>query len=404
MSANDPIENNEADILEAFLTAADDAGVLSSKKIAALGRSLDATNLMKVTIEGQNYGFKLTDSDIISFTESILKAEIHLIDISFRNHEITDNGLEEIARLFKPQGINKTIEGLDLEGNEIKGACFDAINLTSPHDCPLVYFNISCNELNAAGKKAIADVILNNLVLKQLKINSCGFDLSSMILMLTNLGENQCLQLLSIDRPLTNSLVKNDEIQDHLSRVISTSNTLYDVSIRYHNVLDHGAHLLSQALILNETLITLNLECNNIGIRGAEAIASYLILKNGRSNSSSLKALGMAYNMIGDDGAIAFAEALLANYSLEHFTLRANAIGPPGLKAILSAVEKRIGQGTDTLRSMTLFCNDFSDDNGKQLSKLLSLIDEESKGREDQVLQLDVIVDIVDGKYLIAEC
>lgn len=417
--------NSESEALEAFLTTADNAAVLSSAKIAALGRSLNMNNLMKVTIHGLDNGkggTKLTDSDIISFTESVLKAEIHLIDISFKNHWITDVGLEEIARLFKPQGNNKTLEGLDLEANEIKGTCFHAINLTSKHGCPLVYFNISCNPINSDGRKAVANIILNNKILRQISINSIGFDLSSMILMLTNLGENNSLQLLSMDRPLTNSSVKCDEVADHLGRVLTTSQNLYDISMRYFNVLDHGAHQLAQSLILNDSLMSLNLECNNIGIRGAEALASYLILKNGRNNGgNSLKSLGMAYNRIGDDGAIAFAEALLKNSSLETLTLRANGIGQPGLEAILTALERRTQQGNGTLKSLTLFSNDFSDDNGKQLSRLLEIIDgekkargeskrEESKGSgsgsgsgENVIVQLDVIVDIVDGKYLIAE-
>jgi hypothetical protein len=122
-----------------------------------------------------------------------------------------------------------------------------------------------------------------------------------------NLQNNSTLQLIHIDRPLLDYNGKNDEVVDHLSRILKKSNSLTDISLRYFNMHDFGAKLLADSLIINNSVQILNLECNNIGIHGVEAIASYLLLKP----NNSLKRLFLSYNAILDDGAIALAEVFL---------------------------------------------------------------------------------------------
>jgi len=85
--------------------------------------------------------------------------------------------------------------------------------------------------------------------------------------------------------------------------------------MKFFNILDHGAKLLADALCLNESILSLNLECNNIGISGAEHLASYLLLRR----KNSLHSLGLAYNSVGDDGAVALSEV-----SLIHITYTFN--------------------------------------------------------------------------------
>lgn len=221
----DPAVADAAEKLEVFVSAAEFSGAFSNDMIYSLIKSLRTSQLMKISIKGVNGGFKFTDANVISLTESIVKANIQLVDLVLTYHHITDIGLEEISRLFKPvysdtadTGRNNFLEGLDLEGNEIEGNCFDAIKLTSVYDCPLVFLNVSCNPLSKEGKMYLAEAALNNKTLRQLSINSCGLDLNALILLITNLTQNSSLQLLYMDRPLTNSIVKNDEVADHLSR------------------------------------------------------------------------------------------------------------------------------------------------------------------------------------------
>ena len=113
----------------------------------------------------------------------------------------TDVGLEEISRIFKqvsdPEDhLSSHLEGLDLEGNEITGACFENAGFSSIYDCPLIFLNLSSNPLSTVGQAAIANIILKNKVLRQLSLNSCGFQLQSLIAISSTLLENSTLQLL----------------------------------------------------------------------------------------------------------------------------------------------------------------------------------------------------------------
>lgn len=394
--------NDEGDKLDVFVSAAEFSGAFSKDMISSLSKSLSMSNLIKISIKGRSGGFQFTDAIVISLTESIVKANIQLVDLVLNYHQITDIGLEEISRLFKPvysdaadtgRG-NNFLEGLDLEGNEIAGSCFEAINLTTAYDCPLVFLNVSCNPLSDEGKKYLAEAALKNKTLRQLSINSCGLELNSIILLITNLTENTTLQLLHMDRPLINGIVKQDEVADHLSRTISQMKSLCDVSLKYFNIRDLGARLIAESLALSDCIISLNLECNNIGIRGADALASFLMLHEG---VCSLESLGLSCNAIGNDGAIAFAEALAVNRSLRMVTLRSCGIGPPGLSAIGNALMRG-----GPLRKLSLFGNDFDNETGRQYYDILKP-ERESEALSAASLALDLTVYVVDGKYKIAE-
>jgi hypothetical protein len=193
---------------------------------------------------------------------------------------------------------------LDLEGNEITGSTLTATNLASSFECSLLYLNLSCNPLTREGRAHLADIVLRNRSINQLSVNCVNFDLSSVISFITNLHGNSSLQLLYMDRPLLNGS-QEDDLSIHIGRVlIQPTCNLFDLSLKYCNINNHGAKLLADALMVNETLLNINLECNRIGDIGAEALASYLITRGG----SSVRFLGLSNNMVGDEGANALAE------------------------------------------------------------------------------------------------
>jgi hypothetical protein len=117
-----------------------------------------------------------------------------------------------------------------------------------------------------------------------------------------------------MDRPIVNTNYLTDDIAARMSKALTTSTSLMDISMRYSNILDLGTKLIANSLLNNFNLLSLNLECNAVGIPGCEAIASYLITRK----NDSLKALFLSCNKIGDDGAIALAEVcfILVNFFL----------------------------------------------------------------------------------------
>lgn len=125
------------------------------------------------------------------------------------------------------------------------------------------------------------------------------------------------------------------------------------------------------------------------GVIGAEALASCLL----KQQAQSLQYLGLSFNSVSDDGALALAEAIKgSNSNLRVLTLKNNRIGSVGLSAIAHALET-----SANLEQIVLFGNNFDNNNGMQFHDLLSYRLPYCN------LHIDISVYIVDGKYMIAE-
>ena len=105
--------------------------------------------------------------------------------------------------------------------------------------------------------------------------------------------------------------------------------------INLHNksISDAGAVALAQALHHNSTLEWLNLSNNSIGDAGAVALAQAL------HHNSTLKELNLSNNSIGDAGAVALAQALHHNSTLKELDLHGNdGIGKEGTHQFVQAL------------------------------------------------------------------
>lgn len=275
---------------------------------------------------------------------------------------------------------------LDLEGNDISGDGLLSTNLLSRFDCPLTYLNLSGNALSLKGQQAIAAIVQHNNILKHLAINSCSMELKGLLTLTSSLYENQTLETLLLDRPILTT-TREGEVLEHMSKMLANNRSLSTLSFKHFDAVDKDIKLLSNALHTNNTLISLNLECNKIGAPGAEALASALLTKG----LYSMQHLGLAYNFVADNGAIALAEAIRSNTGLKTLTLKNNSIGPVGLAALAQALESG-----SNIESLTIFGNDFDNANGLQFHNLI-------KHRLPYTqVSIDIDVYIVDGRYLIA--
>ncbi|KJE90737.1 TKL/IRAK protein kinase [Capsaspora owczarzaki ATCC 30864] len=96
---------------------------------------------------------------------------------------------------------------------------------------------------------------------------------------------------------------------------------------------DEEALAIAEALKVNTTLTSLILDCNQIGDVGAQAIAEALKV------NTTLTWVTIWQNHIGDAGAQAIAEALKVNTTLTWLSLDTNAIGDAGARAIAEAIK-----------------------------------------------------------------
>lgn len=347
--------------------------------------------IREISINGSNCGFRLKDQDLNVLADAIQSSNMNVESLSLTNHQITENGLKYLAILTA-----KTITNLDLQGNDITR--IGPLNLDSPSLCKLKMLNIGHNPLGEVGGLELGNALSKNIDLITLKAHNCSFTLIGLVGVITSLHDNSTLENLYIDRPLL-SIAKEEESASHISRVLlNTFCSLNHLSLRLHSIGDTGARILSDALSRNYSLESISLESNRIGVAGAEALASYLILQqrqkeaSPRANRNYLRCLQLSYNIIGDEGAIAIAEAIRCNSMLEEVTLKSNAIGSDGLVALGEALES-----SKSMKCMKIFGNDFEQIAGKLFFDL---------GRHRfpfMGIRTDFEIYIVDRVYMVAE-
>ena len=112
--------------------------------------------------------------------------------------------------------------------------------------------------------------------------------------------------------------------------------------------------MISDALLENQTLRTLNLASNDIGRDGAWEIAESLQQSTTLQSlhlgfDKSTRVLGERPNRIGDGGCVALAELVTVNRSLCHLDLARNNISTSGAKLLLQSLEQN-----DRLTSLVL--------------------------------------------------
>jgi len=299
---------------------------------------------------------------------------------------------------------------LDLEGNDITGNCINKLNLGTSL-CPIEKLNLSSNPLGSIGGAIIADALPNNNRLKHLIVNNCEFPLNTLILITTSMVSLQLespsvlsvtpIATLELDRPLLwCESNKQEEGGDHLSRLLmlASKSPLSSLSLKYFNMQNFGAQILAESMYRSYgSIVSLNLECNAIGVAGAEALATFIILQSkdarGGKNSTAtcLRVLKLANNKISNEGAAAMAEALMSNTTLEELTLSNNGIST-GLVSIGRALEKN-----NTIRKITLFGNDFDMESGK-------IFDDLQTSRFEYLnVSIDISVYVIDGTYMVAQ-
>lgn len=420
-----------AEVERVLVTVSSTAGKLHlpSSLLTEVLNSLRVSTLRSVIISGGSITppeMRFDDAATGHFVRCIQQSNILLECLSLPHHRIGDVGLGYICQTLvygngNGNGIgtagsgsgsdaqlevqNMRLEVLDLEGNDITGKGLHHLRMHSQEECSLLSLNLSGNCLNEEGGMIVAEALTSNRTIRQLIVNNCGFSLNAAIAVATSLGKQSkmgalVLEELQIDRPCLKEAV-GEEAVDHFARVCGNTNvtSLAALSIKFYGIGDLGARLLGQALTRNVSLVSLNLESNKIGAIGAEALASCIILqaKSPSAAGPGLKSLRMSYNQIGDDGAIALAEALTQSSTLLELSLKNNSIRRAGLVKIAESL--LVNQ---TIEAISLFGNDFDHASGKVYQDVLSQR-RAVVGRDGLDLEIDLVIFQVDGGYQVAE-
>ncbi len=136
--------------------------------------------------------------------------------------------------------------------------------------------------------------------------------------------------------------------EELLQRIRDNDSTLTSLDLRDNQIGVEGAQALASALKHNTTLAELNLERSQIEKEGAEAIAE-VFTSNFNTN---LRSLNLNGNRIGNEGVKAILEGLKHNKTVRHLDLESNQIGSEGVKFIADELKTN-----KILRSLDLASN-----------------------------------------------
>lgn len=107
-----------------------------------------------------------------------------------------------------------------------------------------------------------------------------------------------------------------------LERIKANDPTLQKLNLTHMQLNDDDIQQLVNVLISNTYVISLNVAYNQMGVKGAKALAGF----------TTLTSLNIYHNQIGDDGAEAFAN----NTSLTSLNVGYNQIGDAGAKTFIN--------------------------------------------------------------------
>ena len=320
--------------------------------------SCEASTIEQVLVSG--YGKKI-DINILCELENDL-AHTNIKAINFERCEIDDEGAKLIV-----QNLPDSISGLYFSCNKIGFEGARAIANTLPESnitsldlsmnnfsravgaitygisrSSLVSLSMEMSNLYAEGTAAIIDHLPDSMKTLKLGLNWIGSEattgifsrLASSNLISLDLQKNLIgIGTTELARNLPNSIrtlnISSNNIGIYGCEALSSRfhdlNNLSTLDIGGNKIGSEGARVIADNLS-NSNITDLNIRSNYIGKEGASAIANNL-------SDSSVTCLDISFNSIGADGARAIADNL-SNSKLTHLNVMYNSIGSEGARAI----------------------------------------------------------------------
>ena len=291
---------------------------------------------------------------------TVLLLDCRLVYLDLSDNCISDGGVIALAQtLEQGPGLvsNATLTYLDLNqqyfacgiprimcylANGIIGeAGASALARALRTNCSLTYLNLGYNAIGETGAAAIGEALQSNCNLTHLYLtkNKIG-DRGAEALAKALRSERTFTQL----NPLEQSFIDDSGVAEFHFALVKTIHGSCSIRVTCldldeNNISCSGAIALADALLSNSTLERLGLNFNKIACSGAEALAKAL------QSNRTLALLDLRGNKIGDSGATEFAETLNKNYTLTYLDLSSNPIGELGAQNLA-----RVDQSTCTLQ------------------------------------------------------
>ena len=244
--------------------------------------------------------------------------------------------------------------------------------LSDNQSLPLERLELECyGTFTNTAADCLIQFITNTTTLQHLTIHGCTFSAHGLLALAQALHHNSTLQeksleglMLMLDM-LRVRVDGDNEAKNYAQLLVEypymVDNINWEIQEEYiHNISDDGAVALAQALHHNSTLEMLHLSNKNISDAGAVALAEAL------HHNSTLVDLDLSKNNISDGGAVALAQALHHNSTLKRLDLSNNNISDGGAVALAQALHHN-----STLKRLDLSNNSISDGGAVALAQAL---------------------------------
>ena len=366
----------KGDIINLYKEKAEQAGMQPHDAfIQYLEETYDENESIDIVIHGNHkYMFtdRITDDHLILICNTLERYAIHIEEIDLRYNHITDIGARALGNL-----ISKSVRllNLNLMGNQIKseGAQYLAESLK---ECPnLQTLNFNYNKIKTGGAMMVTELLFTHDKLVSLSLGNNKIDHDGIIGILSVLNSsNFTLQELNIDNPVYRTICQSVAI--HFGKMFQNNVGLQKLSLQKHMLRDDGIYIMMEHLLENNTLRVLDLNANEISIKGCEAIAKYL-----KGENCTLEALHLSNNKCSDEGAKWIAQALAVNRSLIHIDMTYNNINDLGLTLFAQSLQQN-----QTLMSFKVFGNHFGQESLRLFCSLFTSEDRELPWSPDFVV------------------
>eukprot|EP00939_MAST-03C_sp_MAST-3C-sp1_P000392 g392.t1 len=234
---------------------------------------------------------------------------------------------------------------------------------------------LSRGQLGNRGVAAIADALKTRrdddpMLIEVLSISDCNVGHRGVVAIVNAIREGATpnLRRLHLD-----GCRSRDRCATALARMMRSgaAAAIESLGLAYCNTQDVGAMRIARSLACVPALLRLDIRGNEIGLEGAESIASAL-----NATDCALETLLVSDNCFGDRGVVVLARALSrGSCSLRHVDLGRNYVGAAGC----SAIARALGNGSEYLRILQLSGNVRIGNKGG--AHLLSLLEDSDAGR-----------------------
>jgi hypothetical protein len=124
----------------------------------------------------------------------------------------------------------------------------------------------------------------------------------------------------------------SDKDMEHITEGVIENVTLQSLDLSYNNIQYRGAVAIAKILSHNSELREVNIEWNCFRTAG-----SFLILNEGLNLNNTIKRFNLAWNGIDDDGGVVLGKIIGEN-AIEEIVVSHNKIGPRGAEAIAKGI------------------------------------------------------------------